>query len=154
MRGVFEINLRVYPQKEHTRILESIFEVWTRINCSYLRAHPETPLLYRSGVRYRREDTPRALDGKRAVLENWKDIPTILADGYDDCEGLSAWLAAELRCRRGMDTAVVRLIKQPTRSGRRLWHAVVIDLATGRKWDPSKRLGMRPRAVEGEVLWV
>ena len=74
----------------------------------------------------------------------WKDIPTALRHGFDDCEGLASWFAAELRVKHKIPGAVVKLLPQPTRR-RRMWHAVVVDLETGRKWDPSKRLGMRPR---------
>lgn len=114
--------------------LERFFEAMTRFNVDFLSTHPDFPNLYESGVRYRRERP-----------EIWKDIPTAMRDGWDDCEGLSSWLAAELRVRRGMPNARVKLIQQPT-IGRKLWHAIVYDPDSNRRFDPSKRLGMRGSA--------
>ncbi len=65
-------------------------EGMVRANQDYLRAHPETPLLYNSKVIYQREPP-----GK----EEWCDIPTILEAGWGDCEDLAGWLVAELRER-------------------------------------------------------
>jgi len=122
-------------------VLSTYFEAQTLVNMAYLLAFPNTPSLYKSGVRYRREGTP----------EKWKDIPTILRDGFDDCEGLACWLAAELRVRRDIETARVHLTSQPL-SGEAgegtaaLIHALVVDGANlRRRWDPSKVLGMKPR---------
>ena len=144
MDGTFFIKLPTYPANLQRPILECLFEGWTKINCAWLASHPTAPRLYTSGVIYRRE-TP----------EVWKDIPSILEDGCDDCEGLSCWLAAELRVRDNITNARVVLIEQPTRLQRRLWHAVVKD-PTGRTWDPSRRLGMggpndRPPTRRGRV---
>lgn len=120
------IDLQSYPPRMRRAILETFFEAMTLVGMAYLRAHPNTPPLLKSGVRYRREGKP----------ERWKDIPTILEDGYDDCEGLAIWRAAELRLRGR--PAVVRL----KRTGPGLLHAVVQDVRTGKVYDPSKKLGM------------
>ena len=130
MDGTFYINLPSYPASVQKPVLEGLFEGWVLANCAWLQAHTRAPGLYASGVIYRREEP-----------EVWKDIPSILEDGCDDCEGLSCYLAAELRVRHGVRSAAVRLIEQPTRTRRRLWHAVVSD-AAGKIWDPSRRLGM------------
>lgn len=132
MKGQFTLQLRLYPRKEQAKILETFFEAQTRANMVYLLAHPDTPDLYASGVVYRREGTP----------EVWKDIPTALKDGWDDCEGLASWLAAQMRVRKGKRGATVKLIRQ---GKRRYWHAIVEDVLTGKRYDPSKKLGMRPR---------
>ena len=63
MIGEFQIRLGSYPKAMQTKVLETMFEGWTRINCAYLVAHPETPPLYESGVRYRREGSPRGVEG-------------------------------------------------------------------------------------------
>lgn len=132
-RGEFIIALRKYPKAAVIPALQTLFEAWTRLDCVYLLTHPRTPNLMESGVRYVREGAP----------EIWKDIPTILEDGEDDCEGLACWLAAELRVRRGVPSAVVSLERQP---GGRVIHAVVTDPASGRRWDPSVDLGMHSRS--------
>ena len=132
MRGEFTLQLKKYPRAEQAAVLETFFEEQTRANMVYLLAHPNTPRLYNSGVKYQREGTP----------EIWKDIPTALRDGWDDCEGLAAWLAAEMRVLDGRKGATVKLIRQ---GKRRYWHAIVEDVLSGEKFDPSKKLGMRPR---------
>ncbi len=131
MKGKFTIQLRLYPRSEQAAILETFFEAQVRCNMVYLLAHPTTPRLYKSGVIYQREGSP----------ENWKDIPTAIEDGWDDCEGLSAWLASELRVYGNMPAATVKLIRQ---GKRRYWHAIVKDLLTNKQYDPSKVLGMKP----------
>jgi hypothetical protein len=83
---------RLFPPGEDHRLSQNkllyALEGMVRANQDYLRAYPETPLLYRSGIRYQREP-----DGQ----EEWCDIPNIIAAGWGDCEDLAAWLVAELR---------------------------------------------------------
>jgi hypothetical protein len=129
-----EVQLHAYPKGLRLDVLRTFFEAQVRVNMVYLKAHPSVPLLYESGVRYKREGMP----------ERWKDIPTILRDGYDDCEGLSCWLAAELRVRQGVFSATVDLISN--RRNESLLHAIVVDVQQPwRRWDPSVRLGMKSR---------
>lgn len=125
--------------RRHAAIYETFFEAVVRCNCEYLRTHPKAPLLYASGVRWREEGSP----------EKWKDIPSILRDGYDDCEGVACWLAAEMRVRprNSVENRAVpgaRVILRTT-STPGLWHAIVEDIETGKRYDPSVRLGMRGR---------
>lgn len=87
------------------------------------------PLLYRSGVRYRRED-PR-------VREEWRTVPEVLRRGEGDCEDLACWRAAELVVS-GEDLAA-RPVLVPTRAGG--WH-VVVRRGDGSTEDPSRVLGM------------
>ena len=135
MIGSFSLMIRsLGDDKLAGHHLEQFFEAMVRFNESFLVKHPNTPLLYSSGVRYRRE-----------APEIWKDIPTTLRDGWDDCEGLSSWLAAEMRVRFARPNATVKLVLQPT-IDRKLWHAIVVDLDTGEKFDPSKQLGMKGKA--------
>lgn len=103
---------RLFPSDAQDHVLSQnmllrAYEGLCQANQDYLKAHPETPLLYsaRAGVRYFREPP-----GK----EEWCDIPTVLFDprkhdrGVDgtpakkedhwgDCEDLGGWLVAELR---------------------------------------------------------
>lgn len=55
---------------------------------AYLQAHPQTPPLYKSGVRY--EEEPGEQD-------QWQDIPITLGIGHGDAEDLACWRAAELQ---------------------------------------------------------
>lgn len=64
------------------------YEAMVRGNQEYLEAHPSTPLLYESGVRYQVEPPGH---------EDWADIPNVIRQGWGDCEDLGGWLTAELR---------------------------------------------------------
>lgn len=98
------------------------------------------PRLYGGGVRYKTEGSP----------ELWWDAQEIVNNGFDDCEGLSAYRAGEL-LNDGVDAEVyTRLVQKPdtgmggTGKGR-LFHAVTrARLPDGRVVvdDPSRRLGM------------
>jgi hypothetical protein len=120
----------------HKGILELYFEAQVRANIVFLGLNPDTPNLYASGVEYAREGAP----------ELWLDIPAILLQGYDDCEGLAAWLTAEVRSRAPNSLgptrrpAAVVTLKKTRRRG--LWHAVVKDKESGEVFDPSRKLGM------------
>jgi hypothetical protein len=96
----------------------------------WLERHPETPELYRSGVRYAVER-----------IERWKSIPAILRDGSEDCEGLACWRAAELRVRSHIDARPV-FSKHELGSGRQLYH-IRVQYPDGSLEDPSERLGMK-----------
>jgi hypothetical protein len=99
----------------------------TLANQRYLRAFPNTPPLYRSGVVYKRDP---------AGQEPWRTIPEILERGAGDCEDVACWKAAELRLKGIRAHAIPK-----TRDGR-MWH-IVVRLPGGRIIDPSKRLGMK-----------
>ena len=121
-------------------------------NAVILRAQPELPLLYDSGVVYRRETD-----------ETWCDYLNMLAQGHEDCDGLAAARAGELIARgwkalrpgdEGYDEAQRRRplsipaeVMLKTRSNADepgLYHCVV-RYRVGTTWhrdDPSKRLGM------------
>jgi len=104
------------------------------IDVAWLRATPTTPRIYASGVRYR----PEPLGSER-----WRDVPTVLMDGFGDCEDLACWRAAELRVRDGIRaTPAYTWRREP---GFRVYH-VVVRLPDGRIDDPSARLGMHRRA--------
>lgn len=102
----------------------------TALNLAYLRAHPETPPLYRSGVRYKRE--PRG-------EERWLTIPLVRERGAGDCEDLSCWRAAELQAA-GERARAVNTHKQGV-GGAALYH-IRVRRADGSIEDPSRRLGM------------
>jgi hypothetical protein len=105
------------------QVLEGLLEGVTTAN-HILLSRGGFPLLYRSGVRYRREPT-----------ERWLLVPGILRRGWDDCEGLASWRAAELR----IYGVPARVGIVPGRAAK--WHAVVV-LPEGGIEDPSRKLGM------------
>lgn len=102
----------------------------TRLNRAYLRAHPGTPRLYESRVRYRRE--PRG-------SERWRTIPTVLAAGYGDCEDLACYRAAELQ-EAGERARAVNTHRAGV-GGSMLYH-IRVQREDGSIEDPSRRLGM------------
>jgi len=121
-------------------------------NAVILRARPELPLLYDSGVVYQRERD-----------ETWCDFLNMLAQGHEDCDGLSAARAGELLARghkallpgdagyseakRRKPTSIPAEVMLKTRSRPEspgLYHCI-IRYRVGTTWhrdDPSKRLGM------------
>ena len=121
-------------------------------NAVILRARPDLPLLYDSGVVYRRE-----------VDETWSDYLNLLAEGHEDCDALSAARAGELIARgwkalapgdEGYELAArtkpatipaeVMLRTRTPRDRPGLYHCVV-RYPVGGRWfrdDPSARLGM------------
>ncbi len=82
----------------------------TLIDEIYLRAHPETPTLARSGVRL--HDLPQG--PKRPGRAYKQDVPVSLREGYADQASLSCWRAAELRVREGVKALpLVRAFRMP-----------------------------------------
>lgn len=121
-------------------------------NARILKARPDLPGLYASGVRYRREPD-----------EVWCDYLTMLAVGFEDCDGLAAARAGELLARGykalgpkdpGYTWGHTRRLKSIeaqvlllTRSGKfepGMYHCIVRYRVGGRWYrdDPSARLGM------------
>ena len=127
-------------------------------NSILLRAQPDLPLLYDSGVTYRRE-----LD------ETWCDFLNMLAQGHEDCDGLAAARAGELiargwralrpgddgyaeaqRDRPGSLAAEVMLTTRSRPDDPGLYHCIVRYPVAGR-WhrdDPSARLGMNGGRID------
>ncbi len=127
-------------------------------NAIILRARPDLPLLYDSGVVYRRE-----------VDETWCDYLNLLAQGHEDCDGLAAARAGELLARgyralrpgdggyeqaRRQRLATIHaepmLTTRSTPDHPGLYH-VTVRYRVGERWyrdDPSARLGMRGEISE------
>lgn len=125
--------LRLDAYRDERVPLLALYGAITFCNIDYLRTHPATPLLYRSGIVYARE---AALDRQAEIV---RDIPSLLRDGWGDCDDLACWRAAELVVRHGRRAQPVMI--PGGRAAR--WHVVVRDLETGRMHDPSAKLGMR-----------
>jgi hypothetical protein len=131
------MNLELF-QTEQTRpeseaILAMLLECLTAANQMYLRAHPSTPPLYSSGVRYMREPPGE---------EEWNTIPVCLAEWShgrgSDCEDLACWRVAELRAA-GIPASPVFYFRR--RAQLSIYH-IVVRLPDGRIEDPSSKLGM------------
>jgi hypothetical protein len=123
-----------------------------RENAIILRAQPDLPGLYASGVVYRREKD-----------ETWCDYINLLAEGHEDCDGLAAARAGELLARgaQALSTsdggyaearrrrlksihAEVFLRTRAPEGQPGLYHCLV-RYRVGDRWyedDPSARLGM------------
>jgi len=130
-------------------------------NAIIVRAQPELPLLYDSGIVYQRE-----------VDETWCDYLNMLAQGHEDCDGLAAARAGELiakgadalrpgeggyeAARRSGLSAIPAEVMLTTRSRPNapgLYHCIV-RYRVGRAWhrdDPSARLGMHGGRVDPRV---
>ena len=133
--------------------LESLLLALTAGNVAYLRSHPNTPRLYRSGVVYRREPRGRVWHlpshgivfwQEPKVEEIWKNIPSLYRDGYGDCEDLACALAAERTVKDGIPSRPVFRKRTFTRNdGKtfRLYHIRTLR-SDGVIEDPSRVLGM------------
>jgi hypothetical protein len=118
-------------ERARETVLRLLLEALVAENLAYLRAHPETPRLLESGVRYEL-DVPRR--------EQWKDIAETLSRGAGDCKDLAAWRIAELRF--GGEQGAVARVEFYATHGRVLNH-VTVRRADGRIEDPSRALGLR-----------
>jgi hypothetical protein len=123
------------------RALMALMDALVAVNMAWLRAHPDTPRLYESGVVYIPEP-----DGH----EIFADIPSVIRAGGGDCDDLVAWRVAELRFFGIDKRAKVRLIAYPRvcpNPGEpcTLYHVQVLRGGTLKQYpeDPSARLGMR-----------
>lgn len=112
--------------------IQALLDVSQSISRAWLRAHPDAPSIYVSGVVYRRE--PRALTRRGA--EDFATAPVCLRRGWGDCDDLAPWRAAEIEVREGVPA---RAVLTPTRRG----YHVVVHRADGTVEDPSELLGMR-----------
>lgn len=114
------------------RALQTMLDALYRIDVLYLQAHPETPSLYTTGVRYMEEPIGQ---------EEWQDIPTCLRMGIADCEDLASWRAAELTVKQGIPARpIFHEHRRP--NGSYLYH-ILTKYPDGRIEDPSQITGMR-----------
>lgn len=105
---------------------------------NYLRERPDTPLLYRAGVRYEAEPPGH---------EQWLTVPWVLKrrdmGRGSDCEDLACWRVAELRVRFG-EAAVPSVTARTSANSKSVYHIRVKrgPQGRGRIEDPSAALGM------------
>lgn len=130
MRTVINI-----PAAAGARFVESALEGLAAL-ATEEHAAQQLPPLYRSGVRYQREQGS----------ENWLTPTQVLGAGIADCEDLAAYRVGELRAS-GVDPQARIVIE---RTGPRTLHAIVMR-GDGTIEDPSRQLGMKGRG-EGVTL--
>lgn len=146
-------------------------EALAQIDQSYLKRHPETPPLYKSGVVYKlpaqfdgdpeelvtlkkalgskanQADVAAVLDTISNVFggERFRDIGRILENGGGDCDNLAAWRVAELR-QAGI-AAKPYMTNRARSDGGTTYHALVqwppfANVPYPTSEDPSLLLGM------------
>lgn len=119
---------------ENAHALRALLDCLIGINLAYLKYHPHTPALYRSGVYYERVD-------------EWMPIPALYHLGYGDCKSLACALIAEYRHKGVACEPAFRWIERPhTPELVRDFH-ILVETVTGYE-DPSKVLGMGKDEVE------
>lgn len=135
MRIEFNLPHVFYPeasQVENALAVEASLNYLVELNLAWLRFHPATPPLYRSGVKYGR-------------TQIWETIPALYARGYGDCKSLSCALVAEYLMQGIQCSPVHRFVINPGKDGNTDYHVLV---QIGSKFeDPSKRLGMPVREL-------
>lgn len=118
-------------------VLISIAQCVAQINQIWLHFHPNTPNIEDTDVRYHVEE-----ETDDHFAEEWCDIPTILRQGWGDCDDLACALVAEYRCgRHGPPVEADPLIKWKF-DGRRFVYHMLVCFPDGSTRDPSKELGM------------
>lgn len=125
----------VVPPRITPEVIERMLELLVALDCDYLREHPRTPLLYRSGVRYVKEPPGE---------EKWLTVPWCLQQLAKpsqpvDCEDLACWRAAELRVRFGEQATPFWTARVLPRG--RMYH-IQVRREDGSIEDPSAVLGM------------
>lgn len=110
------------------------------MDIAWLRAHPETPDLYKAGVTYKPERRRESGGRVSEYGEEWQTIPWVIYRGYGDCEDLAAWRAAELRVKYNIKAnPFIKIRRMPDG----YWRAhVVARWPNGQIEDPSAKLGM------------
>ena len=128
-RGVIRVRIVATVGRGESRreSLQALADCVHRLNVDFLRAHPDFPRLFDSGVRYDREPT--------SVREEFCTIPVVYDQGWGDCDDIAPWRSAELVVRRGIHARPLVV-----RSSPRAWH-VIVETPHGRE-DPCIRLGM------------
>lgn len=117
--------------------IERLLDALVLINMDWLRAYPETPKLYESGVVYKKVVPPGEDD------DPWQDIPSTLSLGYGDCEDLACWRVAELRMSgNAASTLVDYRLGQKDGKPRHFFH-VLVQYQNGSTEDPSRLLGAK-----------
>lgn len=138
MRVLIDLNQGNRQWLRRSRMLawaiKPLLEGLVRVNQLYLRMHPNIPLLYKSGVRYKNEP-------KGQGFEEFVPIPTVMARRWGDCDDLAPWRCAELR-ERFREQATIRVQWKRHSDGTKLYH-IVVRRGNNSIEDPSRLLGMK-----------
>ncbi len=130
--GEIEGENTVLGPRERAGLLMHMLNALAEIDDAWLEAHPDTPRLYDSGVRYSHEKL-QAEYAKGNM--DWLDIPTVLSGAAADCEDLASYRAAELR-KNGIDARAV-LKWHIQASGAALYHVIVLRTSIDRDLPPG-----------------
>lgn len=128
---VFGIDGAFHPRASKTanaKALRALLDCLIDLNVIILRAYPNIPGLYQSGVVYRLmpSDAP------------WDTTPVLLRRGFTDCKSLVAARIAELRLRGFVAIPVFRNVKDGWGT---MFHILILH-GNG-DWEcPSRNLGM------------
>ena len=138
---IFDLHLFESPKDipRSRKTLLKLMEVLTQINNDWLINH-KIPSLYKTRIIYKPERS----------TEIWKDIPSIMRDGFGDCEDLACWRIAELR---NIGVMAKPYIKWTDKNGASRFHAVLL-LPNGFIEDPSRSLGMSGHPITRTPVYV
>lgn len=117
-------------------ILHILLGALVATNRLILRTMPGIPSIYRSGVRYVRDEPGQ---------EDWCDVLEILKQGFADCKSFAAWRVAELR-ENGI-AARCEITNPRYLPGNVLLYHIRVRWPDGRIEDPSIALGMKHHAL-------
>lgn len=139
-----------WTREQSERALDLLLELLTQLDLIYLTAHPETPRLYDSGVRYYHDGRGSAA----GLVDEYLTVDEALSEGVADCKSLAAWLAAEYRVS-GRDPGA-RCTKKFVEVddpdvGRLLLYHVLTLRSDGTIEDPSRVLGMNQDEPDGYI---
>jgi hypothetical protein len=144
-----------------------LLEALTWCDQLFLREHPETPLIYQSGIKYKvpeqfeaekipevgvvraylaqkgaPEDVKAALEAlsdRTGGGEHFREIPRIIENGGGDCDNVAAWRTAELR---ELGIGAKPYITWRRRPDGGMTYHVIVRWPDGSSEDPSLLLGM------------
>ncbi len=153
---------RANSQKRVLWMLDAL----VKCNRLYLERHPDTPLIYHSGIQYKvpsqfdtsdtevglvrrfveksgtvPSDVRAALDTLESMGggERFRDIPRIIENGGGDCDNVAAWRVAELN---ELGIAAQPYITSRQRADGGTTYHVIVLWPDGSAEDPSLLLGM------------
>lgn len=134
---------RARSAAETIRFLAFQLAALVAIDRDELRADGPVPSIYAGRVRYRAEvGAPVGVPSRRMNRppEDWRDVRTVLAQGYGDCEDLVAARTAELQLA-GQEAIALPFFAQESLIHCIVWTPSGIE-------DPSADLGMRTLDVD------
>lgn len=129
-------------------VMGALMSALVETDVLYLKAHPEIPPVYASGVSFAEEPQGYQKLGE----ENWQDVPTCLGLRRGGNRDLVAWRCAELRTRSGVQ-AMPLVLSERTWSGMTRYRVVVM-LPDGSVEDPARGGGARDVPRDHRVAFV